>query len=78
MKNVKSWPKDYSDQEIGDIITNGDSGQANGMSSWKEAGFYELSLRQKRDGEIIGKKNFLVSVVAAIFAFLSFLLTFLK
>lgn len=43
----KSWPKDYSDEEIRDIITEGNSAKANGMKSWMEAGIIELELRQK-------------------------------
>ena len=75
---IKSWPKDYSDEEIRDIITQGDSGKANGMASWKEAGFFELELRQKTRSEKSDKRNFWISMVAIILAFLSLLVGLLK
>jgi hypothetical protein len=78
MEEIKSWPKDYTDEEIRDIITQGDSGKANGMASWKEAGFFELELRQKNKAEKSEKINFRIAIVAIVIAFLSLLVGLIK
>jgi hypothetical protein len=67
----KIWPKDYIDEEIRDIITQGDPGKANGMASWKEAGIIELGLRQKKASE---KRDLIIIIIA----FLSLLVGLIK
>lgn len=72
--NQKNWPKDYSDEEIRDIIAGGDSSKANGMASWKDAAMVELTLRQKFSSEKSDKRIFFISVATLIIATFGLLL----
>ena len=66
MGQEKSWPKDYGDEEIRDIIAEGNSAKANGMASWKEAGIVELELRQKISWKKSDSRMFKLSIIILI------------
>lgn len=76
--NQKIWPKDYNDEEIRDIIAEGNSAKANGMASWKEAGIVDLGLRQKKSNEESDKRNFRISIVILIISGLGLLISIFK
>ncbi|MEX2091003.1 MAG: hypothetical protein WD989_02685 [Candidatus Paceibacterota bacterium] len=70
MSQEKSWPKDYSDEEIRDIIAEGNSAKANGMASWKEAGIVELGLRQKVSWKKSDSRMFKLSIAILVVSIL--------
>jgi len=70
MEQKRNWPKDHSDEEIRDIIAEGNSAKANGMASWKEAGIVELELRQKVSWKKSDSRMFKLSIAILIVSIL--------
>jgi len=71
--NQRNWPKDYSPEEIRDILAEGDLSKAGGFESWKEAGLAELLIRTKKSAEEFNKKNFRITIAILIISILGLL-----